>query len=55
MSVANDDVFGEEQPTVVPTLENVAVKRPTKQSSTLSDHGPERAVDNFPSYRNPSQ
>ena len=55
IAVANGDVFGDEPPTVVPTLENVAVKRVAKQSSTWNHHGPDRAVDNFPTYLNPNQ
>ena len=53
--VANDDVFGKEMPTVVPTWENVAIRRPTKQSSTLGDYKSGRAIDNFPTKLNPGQ
>ena len=55
VAVANEDVFGEEKPTTVPTLENVAIRRPTKQSSTHDGQGPARAVDNFPSKLRPDQ
>ncbi len=46
--VVNEDVTKEEMPTIVPTLENVDIRRPTKQSSTGWGHTSNRAVDNFP-------
>merc|ERR1712147_431701 len=46
--VANDEVLGEEKPTVRPTWENVAARRPTNQSSNWGHYYSDRAVDNFP-------
>ena len=51
--VANEDLFGDEMPTVVPMWENVAVRRATNQSSTLGGHNAERAIDDFPAQLNP--
>ena len=55
LAVANDDVFGEEKPTVVPTWENVAIKRPAKQSSIWGGLDANRAIDNYPNKLNPGQ
>ena len=51
--VANVDVTGDEPLKTVPTWENVAVRRPTKQSSTFQGkYHSNRVVDNFPDYLN---
>ena len=53
--VANEDVFGDEMPTVVPAWENVAIRRPSNQSSTHGDYSSARAIDNFPSVLRPDK